>query len=444
VRINPKLQISKIMSAFCYLQIETQNLKHEIESRFFDPLILFGESGSAFEGEDDQQTGDRELEMSRSLVVFEQFKEVIRRIVDLSKNIIYQMSGLFNAKEKIYLATFKKLVYSEIFDNLGDLLVTLYIVDLIIAENTNIKTYWSQYQQMLLMARTNPAKYGCAAKKLSKLEKHCGKLYTNIMSGNLFDIYLNGLRDQIRSECGDDFVFKNKTFREKYLEYIKYKIETVATGLQNPSDMHSSKSYFNLLINYALYRSLFNDQDSKVYKKLWSLQKNCPIIILYNNLCVSPGRFLSRKVPLAKQPKCDPKDYGPFLMGELATKDQEFGGKVELFYVKLVQWVIKMNSDQMLDTTFPGKEMAGQTEFLKVRANLIQGGLDMAAEIKRSMKTLILLYQTCGKQPSKARLHDIYRCIEMLKAIEVEFGNKRYIINQWVILINRYTSELMD
>ena len=128
MRINPKLQISKIMSAFCYLQIETQNLKHEIESRFFDPLILFGESGSAFEGEDDQQTGDRELEMSRSLVVFEQFKEVIRRIVDLSKNIIYQMSGLFNAKEKIYLATFKKLVYSEIFDNLGDLLVTLRIV----------------------------------------------------------------------------------------------------------------------------------------------------------------------------------------------------------------------------------------------------------------------------------------------------------------------------
>lgn len=81
--------------------------------------------------------------MSRSLTVFTQFTEVIRRIVDLSKNIIYQMSGLFNAKDKVYASTFKKLVYSEIFDNLGDLLVTLYVVDLIIAENTNIKTYWA-------------------------------------------------------------------------------------------------------------------------------------------------------------------------------------------------------------------------------------------------------------------------------------------------------------
>mgnify|MGYP001078577034 CR=1 FL=1 len=32
----------------------------------------------------------------------------------------------------------------------------------------------------------------------------------------------------------------------------------------------------------------------------------------------------------------------------------------------------------------------------------------------------------------------------MLKAIEVEFRNKRYLINQWVQLINRYTSEIID
>jgi hypothetical protein len=32
----------------------------------------------------------------------------------------------------------------------------------------------------------------------------------------------------------------------------------------------------------------------------------------------------------------------------------------------------------------------------------------------------------------------------MLKAIEIEFRTKRYIINQWVILINRYTREIID
>jgi hypothetical protein len=42
----------------------------------------------------------------------------------------------------------------------------------------------------------------------------------------------------------------------------------------------------------------------------------------------------------------------------------------------------------------------------------------MATDIKRCMKTLILLYQTCAIQPKRDRLHDIVRCIEMLKAIE--------------------------
>lgn len=37
------------MSVFCYLQIESINLKHEIESKYFDPLIYFGENGSLFE-----------------------------------------------------------------------------------------------------------------------------------------------------------------------------------------------------------------------------------------------------------------------------------------------------------------------------------------------------------------------------------------------------------
>lgn len=57
----PRVPISKIMSVFCFLQIETHNLKHEIESRFFDPLILFGESGLVFEDEDADTSGDQEL-----------------------------------------------------------------------------------------------------------------------------------------------------------------------------------------------------------------------------------------------------------------------------------------------------------------------------------------------------------------------------------------------
>ena len=74
--------------------------------------------------------------------MFNQFFEIIRRIVDLSKNIVYQLNGLFNSKEKVYKNNFYKIVYYEVFDNLGELLKSLYIVDLIIQENSNFVTFW--------------------------------------------------------------------------------------------------------------------------------------------------------------------------------------------------------------------------------------------------------------------------------------------------------------
>lgn len=220
-------------------------------------------------------------------------------------------------------------MYHEIFDNFGEILTTLYIVDLIIQENTNFVQFWEQYNQMFMMAQTNPAKYNIKSKDLKKVMKFCQRIYQNILSGRLYDDYLDGLCKTILDETGKDFVFKNKCFKEKYLEYIKYKIEVVNIKLSNAGDMEAHSAYMTLLINYSLYRKLFNDEDSKLYKRIWSLQKMCPIIILYNNLCLNPGAFLVKKCPLKKPTKTEPKDIAEFLGSELVQKDQDFSEKVD-------------------------------------------------------------------------------------------------------------------
>jgi len=181
------------------------------------------------------------------------------------------------------------MVYFEIFDNFGEILTTLYIVDLIIQENSNFVTFWEQYNRMFMMAQTNPSKYNITSKNLKKVMKFCGRIFSNILSGNLFDNYLDGLCKTIMEETGSKFVFGNKTFRDKYLEYIKYKIDLVNVKLNTPGDMQAHQAYMTLLINYSLYRKIFDEQDSKLYKSIWSLQKMCPIIILYNNLSLNPG-----------------------------------------------------------------------------------------------------------------------------------------------------------
>lgn len=35
----------------------------------------------------------------------------------------------------------------------------------------------------------------------------------------------------------------------------------------------------------------------------------------------------------------------------------------------------------------------------------------------------------------------IIKSIEMLKAIEVEYRTKKFLINKWVVLVNRFTCE---
>lgn len=72
--MKPKdnLPVMKIMSTFCYLQIESVNIRHEIEEKFFDPLIYFGESGFLQEPDipDEDYAGTMEIEIARSLPLF--------------------------------------------------------------------------------------------------------------------------------------------------------------------------------------------------------------------------------------------------------------------------------------------------------------------------------------------------------------------------------------
>ena len=62
-----------------------------------------------------------------------EFFQTLNKVIRLSKNVILQMNGLFGEKSNpIYKESFKKLNYNSIFDNLGNILSNLYIVDLII------------------------------------------------------------------------------------------------------------------------------------------------------------------------------------------------------------------------------------------------------------------------------------------------------------------------
>jgi len=121
------------------------------------------------------------------------------------------MNGLFNSKYTVYKESFAKITYSTIFDNLGSKLINLYIIDLIINENTAFSSYWQQYNVMFDKVKSNLENYNMTSKMLRKLQRFCGRLYTTVINGKLYEEYLEGLREAIREDMGDN-LFKNKTF----------------------------------------------------------------------------------------------------------------------------------------------------------------------------------------------------------------------------------------
>jgi WASH complex subunit 7, N-terminal len=100
--------------------------------------------------------------------------------------------------------------------------------------------------------------------------------------------------------------------------------------------------------------------------------------------------------------------------------------------MRLVDWIVKLNSD-MLRSGPRGDE----SEFLERLANMIVVGINLAVQIKRTVKTLMLMHDATGTSLNPERLKDILQAIEMLKAIEIEFKTKKFMINQWVVLMNR-------
>lgn len=113
------------------------------------------------------------------------------------------------------------------------MLTNLYVIDLIINENTAFSDYWQSYQTMFDKVKGNLDIYNMTSKMLRKIQRMAGRLYTSIINGKLYEEYLEGLREAIRADMQES-VFKNKTFAEKYLEYIEAKIKLVEAQLNSP------------------------------------------------------------------------------------------------------------------------------------------------------------------------------------------------------------------
>jgi len=125
---------------------------------------MFGDSGELEPDELDE--GETVIEVSRLMKCFKDIYDLVKMLSLLIKNMIYQLNAMMKKKHEPYEKLFKKIMFSEFFDKIGEGLAILVTLDIIVHENKNYVKMWTVYNKMLIKIKKQPEKYGQTKKSL--------------------------------------------------------------------------------------------------------------------------------------------------------------------------------------------------------------------------------------------------------------------------------------
>lgn len=84
--------LRKILSTFSYLTMEIKSLTRNIGTKFYDPLICWGDNGKL--ENDDENEGDCIIEISRMMQLFKNIYDLVKMLSPLTKNMLYQINAM--------------------------------------------------------------------------------------------------------------------------------------------------------------------------------------------------------------------------------------------------------------------------------------------------------------------------------------------------------------
>ena len=136
----------------------------------------------------------------------------------------------------------------------------------------------------------------------------------------------------------------------------------------------------SFLCVYALYRRLFySDYDKKLFKAIWGLQSQAPIMILSTHIITAVSNFLKSYCSLPKMPSgLKPKDRPEMLIDHLSNIDNTFQLKLNRLYNQFISWTVRMESKLTSSLT----PTDNPSSVLGLRSTLVMTGIMLANQVK--------------------------------------------------------------
>ena len=114
-------------------------------------------------------------------------------------------------------------------------------------------------------------------------------------------------------------------------------------------ETNERKEIIGLIGNFALYTCLFNRDQSSIFKKMWSIQKKVPFLIIYEHITLKVDDFMQKYCAVKTHSSLDPKDMRIYRIDYIKKMDFNFTNNIASMYLQISDWMAKINSSYFLD-----------------------------------------------------------------------------------------------
>jgi WASH complex subunit 7 len=301
--------VRKSVTVLVFLCDEISQLREIAETRFFRPLLMFGQNPpDAVELDRSKklktpeeplydQPGMREKMVGKFLPFLQELSNFIDRCYSVCLNLVQQLASLMDNKELLYRCMFSSMHLTSVFKHLGELLSVLISLDAIVQHNEQLQDAWGAYKSMISLARNDMSSFNTTAETIGKFERLLVSIDQSIMLGEIFK---GCIEQNFESAIEDDSsitpinVRNNANFMTgEMLFCLKQIIENSVPVMGTQSELNERLTIMGCVGMYALYRQLLPPNqypDAKLHKLIWGIQKIVPFVVISETVMWHVGK----------------------------------------------------------------------------------------------------------------------------------------------------------
>lgn len=221
-----------------------------------------------------------------------------------------------------------------------------------------------------------------------------------------------------------------------FSQHVSTSIAAFEAGLQQPAETFHRHKLVELYLVYSLFRRLFRQSskpDSKMFKKLWELQKKVPFVPLYGRAVWAPPEFLNAYAAFpdvgSLSPPNKPEELHKYRVEFLKDMDAKLPKKAHELYMQVLVWMVRFESELM---DVKSKQMNTAGAVVAARGKLALNGLLLAQTMQTWLSLNVLAHIHLQVSFRKDNLRPLCAFAEMLKCIQATFHRRSGMLAEYL------------